>query len=494
MEINYTQNKEKIQVYKSRINCRITAINKREEGLYFWSIHQKQKNMKRKLLLAFIALLSYQQLYTQNFNNVRLYLNGLENKIQKDTSLMSGQGLNIFMAKKVNTYLTGSGDLSINKNYFIIDPTDGRLFLGHNWAKDPSKDTFRTKWIFTSGIKSNVAEAFSTIYSGKDQNLSKNTGLSLKLTLLGRGIVNYGKKGTQIQTKELKKFGLNDTTKNSYQQQEVASYYREQLKNEINDLIFIDSTKFENKIKNVGTKAFQALKRKEFYTQKSKLYKKMFIEEESKYIDEEEIYNSFWNHWVSLDVYLPVTRQKYQVSENFIASIEDKLLYNFEGTLLWSNIYERKSIRLLATIGLGAKMMNNITTTQLEKYTISSYKQFGGTDTLSLAQIKTDDIYIGDYEQFFTPLLKFNVVNFFLANKQIGLSLSAEKHFGVYNPLNIKAGIPFNLKGKDDDTKVSFELQFKWNDFHNNILPDIKRSDKFMIGLSVGIPLTSQLY
>ncbi|WP_222164779.1 hypothetical protein [Edaphocola aurantiacus] len=448
----------------------------------------------KRILLFITAIFSYQQSYTQDFNDVRVYIEDLKSKAIRDTSLMSDQGLNIFMAKKVNTYLTGSGDLSMNKNYFIIDPTDGRLFLGHNWAKDPSQDTFRTKWIFTTGIKSNVAEAFSTIYSGKDKKLSNNTGLALKLTLLGRGIIYFGENGTQIQTKELKKFGLTDTTMDRYQQQEIANYYREQLKNEINDLIIIDSTKFENKIENTGTEAFRALKRKEFYSKKAKFYKKMFIEEESRYIEEEEIYNAFWNHWVSLDIYIPITRQQYRVAESFTALIEDRMLYNFEGTLIWSNIYERKKMRLLASIGLGTKIMNNITTAELEKYSIGSYKQLGGTDTLSLAQIKTDEIYIGNYNQFFIPLLKFNLVNFFLANKQIGLSLLAEKHFGAYNPLNIKAGIPFNLKGKDDDTKVSFELQFKWNDINNNILPDVNPSDKFMIGLSVGIPLTSQLY
>jgi hypothetical protein len=60
--------------------------------------------------------------------------------------------------------------------------------------------------------------------------------------------------------------------------------------------------------------------------------------------------------------------------------------------------------------------------------------------------------------------------------------------------LNLKLGIPFSLTGKDDETKVNFELQFKWNDITNKIFPNKSISEKFLIGLSLGIPLISKIY
>ena len=167
--------------------------------------------MKISLILsAIFIVLICPNLISQNFNESRYYFDNLEKKInEKDTLLISYPAFNVFMAKKVNTYLTGSSDLSINKSYFIIDPTDGRLFLGYNIAKDPSKDDNRTKLVMTTGLKMNASDAFSTIYDGEKEKIEDYIGASIKLTWLGKGIIFYDHGKIEVQGKKNKSLDLN---------------------------------------------------------------------------------------------------------------------------------------------------------------------------------------------------------------------------------------------------------------------------------------------
>jgi len=186
--------------------------------------------------------------------------------------------------------------------------------------------------------------------------------------------------------------------------------------------------------------------------------------------------------------------QKPDAAPNFTTTLTTQKLYNFEASLIYSQLREWKSNRLFSSINIGAKNQNNINTSVLDKHPVADYNHLGGIDTIKLGQLESKDIYIGDYETYFSPFTRLQFVDYFLAKKSIGISVQAEKYFGAYHPLNLKFGILFTLAGKDDETKVSFEVQFKWNDFGNNILPAKTRSDKFLVGLSVGVPLSSKIY
>ncbi|QCR24510.1 hypothetical protein [Pontibacter sp. SGAir0037] len=447
------------------------------------------------IIVVFIFLNS--STYAQEiYNKSRRFIDSLDNAT--GTVLMTDPGLNVFMAKKVNTYLTGTGDLSLNKSYFIIDPTDGRLFIGTNHAKDPSSGDGRTKWVFTGGIKMNVADAFSIIYSGEDNKLKENIGAVLKLTLLGRGIISYDANRILRQQKNLVNLGLDSTGQISYTDQEAGEYLRRQVKNQIYAEMKEDSTDFINSLSGlIDDEQAQnwAIKKLDDHIKKqNKKYRSAYITREADNIDEEGMYNWFWNHWLSLNIYVPFTKQPYEVSEDFTSPIVEKKLYNIEAGLLYNHILEKEKIRLFISLGGGLKNHNNIITSSLKKHSINDYRNLGGVDTLKLAQLQAKDVYIGNYTSYFTPFTRFQIVSFFLAEKSIGLSFSAEKYMKGYDPLNIKLGIPFTLTGKDKDTKANFEIQLKWNDYNNNFLTNKSRSDKFTLGFSVGVPLTSKIY
>jgi hypothetical protein len=448
---------------------------------------------KKTLVIAFLLLL-HLTVRAQDFTEVTDYFKTLEKEVTDKKGLMTFPALNVLMAKKVNTYLSGSGDLALNKSYFIIDPTDGRLFLGFNTAKDPSKNDTRTKWILTTGIKADAADAFSTIYKGGEKNLQPNIGASVKITLLGRGSIKFNNdKGLQMQQLEKITFIVPEGLEN-YTEQELAAYYRGEIQNELTEAMTKDIADFESKIKGVGDVNYRKWKREKFYKAGTAKYKSLYITKEAERIDEDFLYTSFRNQWLSLDLYVPFTNQSYDVGKDFASPVTTQQVYNLEASLLWNTIYENNKTRLLTSLSTGLKIQNNINTESLKKYNVSDYKKLGGTDTLNLAQIKSEDVYVGDYKSFASPFFRGQLVYFFMAQKAIGLSVLAEKYFQTYNPLNIKLGVPFTLAGKDDDTKVNFEIQFKWNDFNNDIFPDKSRTEKFLIGLSVGVPLTSKIY
>lgn len=458
--------------------------------------NKPQVTMTRGYLIVLVMLLGLTYSgYSQNFNEARNYFTELEEQIntaKDDTLLMSYPALNIFFAKKVNTYLTGSSDLSINKSYFIVEPSDGRLFLGYNWAKDPSKTKKRTSFVTTFGIETDVSDEFSTIYIGSDNQVSSNIGGVVKFTWLAGGSIKYGKNNVQVQQKNsLKKYGL-DT--DSYSQQEVASNYRARIRNEINEEIREDSVRFTNSLQQVGGSAYRAFEKRQFYQSGNKKYKREFITREANSVARESYYNSYNYSWVSIKLYLPFTYQRFEVTPDLTSSpVYTYKFYNFDGSVLFNHLYERKKLRLIGSLGLGAEVTNNLGTT-VPQYTVTDYLELANPNNTTLAEIESEELYVGEYDEYINRYARAQVVGFFIANKQIGLSFQAEKYFNIYNPLNVEVGIPFTLQGEDDNTKASFEIQAKFNDLNNDINSDETWREKFTVGVSIGVPLTSQVY
>lgn len=437
-----------------------------------------------------LALQVSAQVNPLTFDSTRSFVGSRDAEIGRRRLLMSDPGLNILFARKINTYLSGTGDLSLNRGYFIIDPTDGRLFLGRNFALSPEETDKRTKYILTTGIKTNVADGFSTIYSGEDKKLSENIGASLKLTWLFRGTLNYD--STDQLQKTLRARGIM-TKGDTVTQRDMANCFRLQKWNEVQYMMRRDSIAFDTAMKGGCLQEYDSLRRRVFFDERNAYYKRLLLTSEVDFIVDEDIYSSIWDHWLSLDVYIPFASQEINTSDDFVSTVNKQYLYNFEGILLYSRMYETKKTRWLGTIGAGVRSLNNVKTEMLDKYSFNEYKDQGGTDTVKMAELKTKDVYIGKYESYWIPYARVQLVSMFIA-KKMGVSFLAEKHFGSYDPMNVKLGIPVSLAGKDENSPVNFELQFKWNDYFNDIYPNKSRSEKFVIGLSVGIPLTSKLY
>ncbi len=397
-----------------------------------------------KVFTSLLLLISTINLYGQNLNKARKYFDSLEAKIiEKDSLLLSYPALNIFMAKRINSYLSGSSDLSLFKSYFVIDPTDGRLFLGLNCAKDPSKTEKRTKWIATFGVKGNIKESFSTIYSGNNSKLSNDMGASFKISLLGRGIIFYGNK-TEIQPKN--KINGQGSSKIVFSPFHTVSYQRIQMKNELLKKMKSDSTDFVNNLKGIGDDNYINYKKGEYFDKRSKFYKREFITKEAELAEDEDLKVAYWNHWASFELYAPFTSSTYEVAQTFDTSILTKSIYAFEGTFQYNNVYEGTKFKLFANASFGVKYTNNVKTESINKYEINEYKNLGGIDTLKLGQIESNEVYIGNYENFISPFIRAQAVFLFIKKKS-GLSFMYERYFGSFEPINMKVGVPISLSG-----------------------------------------------
>jgi len=411
----------------------------------------------------------------------------------KKDRLMTYPALNVFMAKRVNAYLSGSGDLSLNSNYFILEASSGRLFLGHNWAKSPSETNSRTQFVLTTGLKANVANTFATIYTGASNRFADDIGGALKLTWLGRGTIYYDDE-KQVQFKkggpEASDF---KSLSPSYSQKEIASFYRTLFREEASANFKENIEAFERNTEKLDP-TFRELQRQDFRKKRITYYKNLMITKEADIVYDQQLFNTYWNHWVSLNFYIPFTKKTYNTSPDFLQAVEAKKFYNFEGDIYYNQILETKRLSLFNSLSIGLLVLNNINTSQLKQFSITEYRDLTNGGNLTLASLQRNEVYIGDYESQLTPIIRWQLVGLFLAQKRLGLSFQVEKYFDLFNPLNLKAGIPFNLPGKDKKTKVSFELQFKWNDLNNTLFPDRSISEKLVIGLSVGVPISSKIY
>jgi hypothetical protein len=152
--------------------------------------------MKKFILITVFFVLISKLLLAQNdssFKKADEFIYGSDssfNQFVLTKKLMTNGGLNLFFAKRINTYLTGSSDLSVNQSYFVVDPTDGRLTIGHSWNTNPSLKGERAKHMLTLGLKTNVKDNLSSIYSGS-KKWSGNMGITLKYTITGRGVISY---------------------------------------------------------------------------------------------------------------------------------------------------------------------------------------------------------------------------------------------------------------------------------------------------------------
>jgi hypothetical protein len=219
-----------------------------------------------------------------------------------------------------------------------------------------------------------------------------------------------------------------------------------------------------------------------------KKYRRKFAEEEAKAFDNEQAYDLVQTGWTSIYVYIPITTSTYTVTPNFQSNFEDKELYPWQVSLTHTRIYESTKFgRFFVKFGGSLQGTNNIKAEELDGTSIEQYKNLGGIDTITLAKIDENTVYVGEYKNFTSPKMQLQLV-YFPKKWNIGLSAYAESFFGSYNPTNLKLGIPIRLNDKDGDPTVTFELQARFADIQNKIG---QKDNSF--GISVGLPFSSIL-
>ncbi|TMI94617.1 MAG: hypothetical protein E6H08_08385 [Bacteroidetes bacterium] len=415
--------------------------------------------------------------------------------IKKYGLIISPRGLNYFFADKIASYLSQDGDLSLYKTYATLDASDGKFTLNHNIGKGLDPSTGRLRSLTTVGIKANIEDGFAAVFS--DSKFNSELGISLKQTWFAKGKTFFDGCAQRQQK------GSRTAPATPSAQKQKMNIERALI---IQNLIAEFTTKakeFEASVNAIvpadipGPDSDTTVKtnmRDEFYKKLRTDYLKKFAESEADRLASTESFNLIKANWWSIKAFIPVTSQKFNTAETYATEFLNEHLYPWELAVLHNRMWEStKCGRFFLNLSIGIVNNNSVATEDVEKISLQDYKNLGGTDPIHMAQLESDDAYVGTYKNFVTPNLKIQGI-WFPKDWNIGVSLLFDQSFGQYNPLNGKLGFPIRFNDKDGDPTVNFEVQVKTFDMTDKIVTDKSLIKKTSIGLSVGLPFNSIIY
>ncbi|MBI3521103.1 MAG: hypothetical protein HY062_17315 [Bacteroidetes bacterium] len=452
--------------------------------------------MRKFSILTFLSLTSV-AIQSQNYeiDRIKEQIKSEIIKAEQDTDLLTTKAINLFFAKRVANYLSGSQELSLFTNYASISTENDRLSIGQNI--NLPKDSGRIRHSISIAFEANIKEKWASLYETKDW--SKEMGINLKYTYIGGGSINY-------KTKDQTRQQYQKTTRDSLTKQTTIltdqfSYMidkRKIIDASINSKLTKEWDDFTKEITALqDTATIRKLKEKKL-SKLSKTYKDEFAKQEEEAVEDQEdfrTYNRSRVWWWSFGAFVPVSDKKYTVADSFSINSHAKYLYPLEVFTKINQLQEIKNSRLFFNIGYKGFLSNSIKSEVTKGYDVNTYKALStSNDTSIVSTLETNKVYVGSFESYFTSIVKAQLIWFNKKWDYIGVDIFCEKYFGKYDPINAGIGLPINLKGKGDDTKVNFELVFKATDLSNTIQPTKTFDEKFTIGFSVALPFGSIIY
>jgi hypothetical protein len=163
-------------------------------------------------------------------------------------------------------------------------------------------------------------------------------------------------------------------------------------------------------------------------------------------------------------------------------------------TISHSKFLESSKVgRFILTLSCNAYLNNSVWSNSIEKTAPSDYQFMGGTDSLTSSESNANELYIGSYKNFITPVVKAQII-YFPPDSHVGMNFSMEQNIGSYNALNGIMGIPIVLIDKEGHPAANFQFQFRFFDITNKILSNKNFFDKTSVGLTVGVPFSKIIY
>lgn len=403
----------------------------------------------------------------------------------QDDKLIHYKALNILFNKEINKLLTEASDLSTRSAFATLEEENNRLTLGYAFSPEnaTSGGTDYINTIWSMGIEADIEDNFSSL--SVDSEIQNNIGVFVKFTKLFGGSIFFdpGREIHRFRNNYLLHDALN------YKYKEYEEPREEKIELAVQKELSLDPmlTKidendpaFETAYKAAYKKAYATAMEKEF----NQTVKKAFNETlnyELETVNQKEYINAFSKMWLSGRVYMPISTTEYEVfKEETSPSSETKSFYPL--ALEGSFSYYRKSMRYgtWQFTGMYNGFMNNsIEANIIKERTFTSLPNNTPTAPVELS---TQNKYIGEFDSFITHNLKADFI-YFPFNFFVGVSASFDYSLGEYEASTWKLGIPFYLKGKNDDSAISVELQ--WREIHEKTLSG---ESTHALGFSIGIP------
>jgi len=436
--------------------------------------------MKTKTL--FFLIISFTRVYGQDDSIVivgrdSIKVNMLKPYLlrkQEDRLLTSNATLNTFFAQKISTYLSATSDLSLRRTYAVWDNTDGRVLVGGTFLPYEASDGFAPA-LLTAGIKANVKDKFVPLHN--KNGINNDIGFCLKGTFLGNGRIYYDE----------------DTSKASQKSQLTKERLR------LSKLLFYDFHEELSKFRIINKESSDLdTLLKSFISDYTNNMRKQFAVKEAEYIEEKKLYNLAFRWWGGVDFYLPITESTYKTIPNFsTTSISTNTYRPYEANATLNFFWRKQNYRCgpdiwdiflhegttLITAKYSFLINNSINAGIMESNVLDKYIiQSTNIDTLFLAKLSSQSVYVGNFETFVTHRISLRYV---WMPTWVGLSGMVEKCWGNGDQkenVNWRIGAPFSIRGEKMKTEINFEVV--WQEVNK----------KHSFGLSVGLPIGEMIF
>lgn len=382
-------------------------------------------------------------------------------------NVISTAGLNVLFARQLAQYLSSSTDLSYNKGYAVLDDEDDRLYVGYTTNHTKDFGAF-IRNLTSIGVKSNVSDGFSTLW--KESTAQPDIGLAVKHSFILGGTLKTGRIEKNIESVK---------RRNAY-----VDFLLNKARMDMGKWADAEDAAAKNAPDPSETSKILADRTESKSAEKGQ----DLVKAEVDYILDHELFTVATNSWLTLELYVPFTQSEYLTADSITnTSITTHTLRPYEGRLNLSRYWQAAAGQaLFLQVGALAQQFNTVLDKSVEAVPFEEWQNRGGGDTLLVAQLASEDVYVGPYKDFMAWAVTARGAYLFPicgSTNRMGFSASIEKYFSEnYNPLNWKLGIPFSLMDKDDEPAVNFEIQWR------------EQNETHSIGISVGLPIGQFVY
>jgi len=394
--------------------------------------------------------------------------------------VISNRAMNIFLADKTG-YLSERSDLSLFTNYVTFNSVDGKLTINHNFQKATGIDEPIRK-LFSVGISTNVANGFAAGFP--DKIFENELGLTLNYKWLGAVKTHCDDPIRQLRKKQ----SMDALRAAIVHSLEIEMKQKEADFNKVVDKI--DNTNIPGQNPAIA----KALMQQNFYQNLADEYAEKFAMLQAETLTRTNNFKRITMGWTSATAYVPLAFPSYTTASSLTASFSEKHPYPLALTLSHTRLWESaKTGRLFATLGSTLLFSNSKLSYGLERMSLTDYKNLGGTDTIRLAAIKNEQVYIGAFKNFLSASFNARIV-YFPAASHIGISFLLEQSTGGYKLLNGRLGIPIVLINSKKTPATNIEFQVLFFDMNGKMAVDKKRGNKTAIGVNIGIPFSRLMF
>ena len=381
------------------------------------------------------------------FENLELSkkLNDIEEQATKK-SYYNPKMLERFKAKEVSAFFDGVEDLALQEFYATYNTSDQSISIGKNTSLLGKASLDKLDWILKTGATIKTSSEFGAVFeNGEFQR--NNFVLNLGISKFARGFVNFRKKRKNF--KEITKAHREEILKKKIQGS-IEDYLRKNFK------AVTDSLKILNNEYNKDADYVKKLT--EFAKNKQSSFYSLISKAEIDFIKGNSLYRSFETNWFTANLNIPAGKQDIISAQSASDSTTiTNRFYPMTGNISFSYFWKKPGgISYFTNISLNGKNNHNFLA---ENSTAVPFQQITSQTQNQQALNSSTAVFIGDYNSFFTPSLKFEFASLFIS-EFLGSSISVEQNFGTFNDFNFIYGVPIIIKSKGKPT-INLELQYR---------------------------------